>query len=122
MKKSMMIFAFLLFGCSGEVIQENMNSMVGGHVNIAIAKLGIPEHEGEIRGGKYYLWDVSNSGSYSIPNTTYVGTTPIITYSNTSFHHHCKIRVFVNQQDIITTFDFEGNEGGCQHIAARLEK
>ena len=32
----------------------------------------------------------------------------------------CTIRAFVDNQDVIITWDFQGNEGGCANYASML--
>ena len=125
------ILALLLVGCAGEIIQEKMQLMIGGPASDVFAKLGLPDAEGEVVGRKFYVWGTQTTGSYTVPQyntgtiySPYGGTS---TYSYTTYQQHsynylCKIRVFVDSQDRVTTFDFEGNEGGCSTFAQQLSR
>ena len=105
--------------------------MVGYSAERVFDKLGIPDAESEVAGLKFYIWETSNQGSYSVPQyntgTVYSPSGYPVTYSYTtynqfSYNHFCKLRVFVNSLDIITTYDFEGNEGGCGVFASQLSE
>ncbi len=124
-------FALLLGGCAGEIIQEKMSTMIGRPASHVFAKLGLPDAEGKVAGRKFYVWGTQASGSYTLPqyNTgtiynPYGGTS---TYSYTAYQQHsynyfCKIRIFVDSKDRITTYDFEGNEGGCRRFSSQLDR
>ena len=44
------------------------------------------------------------------------------TYVPMVYSHACKFRVFVDPKDRITTYDLEGDEGGCSTFASQLSK
>lgn len=96
------LLATLLTGCAGDTIKKSMASLVGQHVTVAVDKLGFPTSEQVIAGSKVYIW----STSFMIQGTS----------------HSCKIRAIVDAKEIITTWDFEGNERGCGAYAVALDK
>ena len=124
------IFALLLTGCAGEIIQEKMSAMIGRPATLVFAKLGWPDAEREVAGRKFYVWATQDVGSYTLPqyNTeTIYGPYGTSTYSYTTYQQYsynsvCKIRVFVDSQDRITTYDFKGNEDGCAMFADQLSR
>jgi hypothetical protein len=100
----MRIFAVLLAaialpGCAGSMIEEGMTKMVGQPLSAAVAKLGLPTEERVIAGQKVYVW-------YS--GRMIEGTTSA-----------CRIRAIM-QGDVISSWDYEGNEGACLRYAAQL--
>ena len=122
--------ALVLAGCAGEIIQEKMLPMIGRPASYVFAKLGLPDAEGEVAGRKFYLWGTQTAGSYTVPlyNTGSVyspygtSTYSYTTYQQHSYNYFCKIRVFVDSKDRITTYDFDGNEGGCATFAKQLSR
>lgn len=90
----------VLSGCAHETIRETMPSYIGQPVNVLIARLGFPTAEQTVAGQKVYIWTTGRL----IEGTTY----------------DCKIRAIVGPQDLIISWDYEGNEGGCANYARRL--
>ena len=122
--------ALILAGCASVTIEEKMQPMLGQPASQVFEKLGIPDAEDVVAGRKFYVWKTEDSGSILLPqlNTgsvyTGYGTS---TYTYTSYvpivySHACKFRVFVDAKDLITTYDFEGNEGGCSTFASQLSR
>jgi hypothetical protein len=89
-----------LAGCAGQTIQSRMNEYIGQPASVLFNRLGLPISEQTVAGRKVYIWTRSNL----VEGTNY----------------GCKIRAIVDAQDIITSFDWEGNEGGCGVYASRL--
>ena len=120
--------ALVLAGCAGKIIQEKMLPMIGQPASSVFAKLGLPDAEGEVAGGKFYVWGTQATGSYTVPqyNTGSIyspygtSTYSYTTYQQRSYNYSCKIRVFVDSQDRITTYDFKGN--GCATFAKQLSR
>ena len=119
-----------LTGCAGEIIQEKMQPMIGRPASYIFAKLGLPDAEDVVAGRKFYVWGTQTAGSYTLPQyntgTIYspygTSTYGYTTYQQHSYNYFCKIRVFVDSQDRITTYDFDGNEGGCATFANQLSR
>jgi hypothetical protein len=89
-----------LGGCAGAMIKERMTPYTGQPVSALFAKLGYPTAEQTLAGNKVYIW----------ANTRFVEGTS----------YQCKIRAIVDSREIITSWDYEGNEGGCSQYAYRL--
>ena len=122
--------ALLLAGCAAGIIEEKMQPMIGEPASLVFEKLGIPDAEDEVAGRKFYVWATQNSGSILFPQqnigTVYPGyrtsTYTYTTFVPIAYNHVCRIRIFVDPTDRITTYDFEGNEGGCSTFATRLSR
>lgn len=121
--------SILIISCSGKIIEENMEYMIGAPATRVFSKLGLPHAENIVAGHKFYIWNTQNQGSYNLPQyhtgTIYTpGGTPstytYTTYNQVNYNHFCELRVFVDSLDKITTYDFRGNEGGCRVFASRL--
>jgi hypothetical protein len=89
-----------LLGCAGRTLSERLPGYIGQPASALISRLGHPTAEQNIAGKKVYVW----STNQFIEGTSY----------------GCKIRVIVDAKDIVTTWDLDGNEGGCDHYASRL--
>jgi len=89
-----------LAGCAGQTIQSRMQTYVGQPARALFDRLGFPTSDQVVAGQKVYVWSTSNF----VEGTNYA----------------CKIRAIVDPQDIITSFDWEGNQGGCGFFASKL--
>ena len=125
------ILALFLAGCAGQIIQEKMQPMIGRPVSYVFGKLGWPDAESKIAGQKIFSWVTQTGGSYTLPQyntgTIYNPCGSTSTYSYTTYHQHsynyfCIIRIFVDAEDRVTAYDFEGNEGGCSTFAKQLSR
>ena len=83
------------------MIRDRMTAYIGQPASVLFAKLGLPTSEQTIAGQKVYIWTTSNF----IEGTNYA----------------CKLRAIVDSHDIITSFDGDGNQGGCAGFASRLQ-
>jgi hypothetical protein len=88
-------------GCAGPAIEKGMNTMLGQPLSAAVAKLGMPTDEKTIAGQKVYIWfnRVVDEGS----------------------EYKCTLRAIVSG-DVITAWDFDGNNGPCLRYAERLSR
>lgn len=122
--------ALLLAGCAAGIIEEKMQPMIGQPASHVFEKLGIPDAEDVVAGRRFYVWETEDSGSILLPqqNTGSVytahgtSTYTYMTYVPMVYSHTCRFRVFVDANDLITTYDFDGNEGGCSTFATRLSR
>jgi hypothetical protein len=89
-----------LSGCAGYVIKKETNSVVGKPVSAVIAKLGLPTEHRVIAGRKVYISSTSN----------------FVEGTNCK----CQIRAILDDKDIITSWDYDGNEGGCGSFITKL--
>jgi hypothetical protein len=97
-----LIAASVVTACASQTIKEQMRSFLGQPVSTVIAKLGYPTEEQSLAGHKVYIWATGRM----VEGTSYT----------------CKIRAILDDQGIITTWDFEGNEGGCSRYASLLRQ
>lgn len=93
-------------GCATRQLTEGLTSLKGQPVSVAFTKLGYPTSEQTIAGHKVYVWSTDHFG----PDLSGPGLA----------EYNCKIRVIITDQNIISTWDWEGNEVGCQRYAERL--
>lgn len=92
--------SFGLAGCAFDIIKREMGSAVGQPVSVVISHLGLPSEDKVVAGRKVYIWSNSNF----VDGTNY----------------KCQIRAILDDKDIITSWDFDGNLGGCQRLAAKF--
>lgn len=91
----------LLAGCAGKMIESGMNPMIGKPLSAATEKLGLPTEEGVIAGQKVYTWFTGR----------------MIEGSSES----CRIRAIM-RNDLIASFDYEGNGNACLRYAQMLRR
>jgi hypothetical protein len=84
---------------AGEVIKQQIDSVLGQPLSAAVARLGMPTEARTIAGKHVYVWNTRNVG----------GT-----------ENKCQVRVIM-KGDIIRAWDYEGREASCQQYAARLQ-
>lgn len=122
--------SLLMAGCAGPQIEAGMNQLMGQPVASLIAVLGYPDAEGSVAGRKVYVWSNQSQETLILPETNYttgfVAGQPV-TLQNTQFvptnlNFSCRIRAIVNDQDIIESWDYRGNQGGCAPYARRLNQ
>ena len=135
-----LFFSFIfLTGCSTfEDIDKGLSNLYGQHIDSLIAKIGYPNKQNEVAGRKLYVWDSSQTVSYSMPVTNYnsgsvnaYGTygSAYGTYSGTSTswvpqvaNYFCTITVEVDSSETIVAAQYGGNIGGCERYAAAFRK
>lgn len=86
--------------CAGQMIKDKLPAYVGQPINALIAKLGFPTRQDTIAGQTVYVWTTGGM------------------VEGTSFG--CTIRAIVDTQNVITRWDFQGNERGCANYASML--
>ena len=93
-----------LAGCAGQTIGNStyvaLPKYVGQPTDALVGKLGLPSGQDKIHGRRVYVWTTSNV----VDGTNY----------------SCTVHAMVDDQDIIITADFQGNEGGCLQFASML--
>lgn len=105
----LVIPALTLSACAAQVIESHMNPMLGKPVSAVFARLGYPDGETTVAGHRAYVW--SNQGMevlpVVVPTTTagYVGRVPVNMTTNTygamNAQYSCRIRVFVDDSEIV---------------------
>ena len=109
-------------------MEDNLNGLVGRPEREAFKALGYPNSKQNFGNETVYVWGRSSSGTYYVPQTTsttgYVGSTPVYgttTYNQpVAYNYNCTIRVIVDQQNYIKTWEYDGNLGGCAAYMQRL--
>jgi hypothetical protein len=86
--------------CAGQTIKDKLPAYMGQPIGALIAKLGFPTRQDMIAGQTVYVWTV---------NGMQEGTS-----------YGCTIRAIVDAQNVMTRWDFQGNEGACTRYAASL--
>ena len=136
---SLFLSFIFLTGCSTfEDIDKGLSNLYGQHIDSLIAKIGYPNKQNEVAGRKLYVWDSSQTVSYSMPVTNYnsgsvnaYGTygSAYGTYSGTSTswvpqvaNYFCTITVEVDSSETIVAAQYGGNIGGCERYAAAFRK
>ena len=120
--------AVLLAGCSGPILERNLNSAMGQHVDVLIASIGLPDSETNVAGRRILIW--ANQQAVITPiytsayTTGYVGPRPFTaTGGATTFvptTSSCQLRVGIDSANRINHWDFNGNEAGCRRYANAL--
>ncbi len=87
---------------SQNVFEQKLKPFKGQPASALIAKLGYPTKEDQIAKRKVYVW----SNSRLAGGTTYF----------------CTVRAVLRDQDVIETVDHQGNEGGCEMYANKLQQ
>lgn len=99
-----LLFAGLLAvgvgSCAGQAIKDRMPTYVGQPASVLIDKLGYPTRQDNVAGRKVYIWSIANM----VDGTNY----------------GCTIRAIIDDQEVVINWDYQGNEGGCSHLAAKL--
>ena len=137
MKKILGILAlcFLLPSCFSTFadLENGLNQHQGLSLNTLVNRIGYPSAQMNIAGKKLYIWESSQTVSYSMPTTSsssgtvYSGTSSG-TYSGsstiwvpTTANYNCKITVEVDESDNIINNTYSGNIGGCERYAKALQ-
>ncbi len=114
MRKQVFVLAGIVLAVAGcgktpfPVMESALSDLKGQPVNVVYPKIGDPSSQGETAGEKYYVWLSSKSAPpYSFGDTVSL---------------NCTVKIFVDKQDNITHYDFNGNVAGCSHFAHRLDK
>jgi hypothetical protein len=136
MKKIAILLApVMLGGCmTWGGFQQNLGTLVGEPLDVAIAKLGYPSGERTIAGHHIYIWAANSTGIMSMPQTTFgtatatgpLGTTTAYgtstAYVPVTVRANCKIELEVDISDRIKSFQYDGNRAGCIRFNRRLEQ
>lgn len=95
-----MAIGFALSACAGAAIKDKMPAYIGQPVSVLIGKLGFPTRQDTIAGQNVYIWTTG----HMVEGTSY----------------GCTIRAILDAQNIVSSWDYQGNEGGCAMYAANL--
>ena len=122
--------ALLLAGCAtfGNM-EKGLNAMIGQPFQVALDTLGYPQGQMQVGSDTVYGWGrkfsmsmprYNSANTYGqVGGTPYSATTGYTTYSNVEYS--CDIKIIVDQDNIIKTWEFDGNIGGCDAYSKRLK-
>ena len=125
-------FAALLFGC--DTVPKNINaglrSFVGKDVHKVFAALGYPATQRTIAGDIIYTWSTNSNVPIDLPSvTTTTGNVNGAPFSattmgteTTELQYRCAIQVITDSTNVVKTFQWEGNYGGCKRYADALDQ
>lgn len=122
--------ALTLSACAAQQIEKGMNEHLGQPASVLFGRLGYPDGETVVAGRKAYIWSNRSSGAMPIytPTTTtgFIGSRPVSMTTNTMsmvpVEYACQIRVFVDANDRVASWDSRGNQGGCSSYGRRLTR
>lgn len=92
--------AVSLSACAGQTIKDKLPAYVGRPVDVLVSRIGFPTRQDTVAGQTVYIW----TSGQMVEGTSYA----------------CTIRAILDTQNIVTRWDFQGNEGGCASYASML--
>ena len=117
-------------GCATQQLDAGLKGLIGHPVSEAVGRLGYPDSQREMMGDKLYVWSTSHTAVMPIMNTSTttgsVGGTPI--YGQTTgvtmvpMNANCLIQVAVTETGVIKSYQWRGNEMGCQMYARAFRR
>lgn len=110
--RSLLIIATIvcLAGCATEELNTGLQKAMGQPIDVLVSDWGYPIAQRQIMGHTLYIWS-NNAGIMAVPlygGGVYAGRLT------------CTIQVAVNKQNIITSYQWNGNQGGCAPFARRI--
>lgn len=121
----MMALCFALIGCAQQRIDQGLAAYAGQPAATLFAKLSYPDGRAIVDGRRAYVWGSEHaSGSFLAPTAgaTRQMNLASTTLAMTPVDHTCMIRVVVDDNDRVVSWDAKGNEGGCAPYARRLTR
>lgn len=128
MKKLIALSILFLAGCVGSQMTKGLSGLTGQDIHIAIVYLGYPDGERNVMGDHLYIWSTNHSGlmpvtslattNGSIGGTPYYSTSTAMSFQQMQFV--CTIELAVNSSNIITHWQYQGNNAGCRQYASRF--
>ena len=99
-----------LAGCATEQLNTGLEKVIGQPVDVLVSAWGYPSAQREIMGHTLYVWS-NNGGAMAVPM-----------YGGGVFAARltCTVQVAVDAQNIITSYQWNGNNGGCAPLARRI--
>jgi hypothetical protein len=100
----------LLAGCATAQLNKGLQNLMGQPVSVLVSAWGYPQGEREIMGRKLYIWS-ADRGAVAVPM-----------YGGGAFAARlaCTVEVGVDSREIITSYQWNGNNGGCAGLARRI--
>jgi hypothetical protein len=100
----------LLSGCATQRLNSGLQKIIGEPVDVLVSAWGYPAGERNIMGRTLYVWS-NDGGAMAVPM-----------YGGGVFaaRLQCQVQVSVNEQRIVTSYQWSGNNGGCAVFSRRL--
>lgn len=123
----------VLTGCAADgmkVLDAGLSSLVGLPIQSAYDRLGYPNGSQNMNGDTFYIWSTNRNVVMPVyqPGSAYgsVGNTPFQVNTNTPgmmpMNFNCSIRVIAGSDNVIKSWDYQGNAGGCQGYVQSLRR
>jgi len=110
MRYLIIVMVTCLVGCATQELNEGLQQVVGQPIDVLVNDWGYPSEQREIMGQTLYVW-TNDNGVMAMP--TYGGGAYAARLT-------CTIQVAVNDKNIITSYQWSGNNGGCGSFANRI--
>ena len=112
---AMLIAALILSGCLSGPMDGELKGLVGQKISKAQARLGYSDGRRTVENGTIYVW----SSTHNVTTSGMVGDIPVqgmtSAPSYTRANDTCTVQIVADLHDIITSYQWSGN----QHICAR---
>lgn len=99
-----------LSACATEQLNTGLQKVIGMPVDVLVSDWGYPTAQREIMGRTLYVWS-NEGGAMAVP--LYGGGVYAARLT-------CTVQVAVNAKNIITSYQWNGNNGGCAPLARRI--
>lgn len=132
MKKVAVLLACLLSlgGCVFQNMTKGLDALKGQNIQVAVNELGYPDGQRTMLGHTIYVWGRSEDTVLPTFNTSttngMIGNTPVYGTTTTTnlipVNYNCTIQIMVDSNNIIQSWQFTGNRGGCSAYANDLKQ
>lgn len=128
------ITVLVLAGCASQKLNSGLPRLTGKTLDYAISYLGYPDSEQTIAGKKVYTWghgsSVTMMQTYRTPvSGTAYGAGGGIYYQGhqtsvvpQTYNFQCMIRLIADQNGLVERWEWNGNEGGCEHYSGAMSR
>lgn len=109
-KTAVIAIAALLSGCATARLNSGLQKVIGQPVDVLVGAWGYPGDQREMMGHTLYVWS-NDGGAMAVP-----------LYGGGVFtaRLQCQVQIAVDSQRIVTSYQWNGNNGGCAPFARRL--
>ncbi len=125
MKVARFVVVALLCGCATQQLNTGLQTLVGQNIQTAISHLGYPDGQRIVMGDTIYVWstnrnvvmplNTTSTTTGAVGGTPYYGTTSSMQMVPMAFQ--CTVQIATTSDGTIKSFQWEGNQGGCQRYA-----
>lgn len=108
-------------------VDAGLNGLMGKPIDAAIAKLGYPDGQVELKDRIVYTWNDGYSGSYTTNDTStsyqhingQLTAVTVTTPVTQNYSHQCEIRIVTDRKGVIRDWERTG-DWGCANYADAL--